>query len=354
MGEYGYFWFYLLLFAFLLQNAVLLHRRWPWGDRRRRVFANLSLLGLTVFGLFLAAEGILYLFWDTTDSAMALLTSRRWIDRHVRFNSLDYRGREIPFSTPWDGRTLRILALGDSVTFGHGISREEDRYPDLLEAALRRAGIPAQVYNASRMGWNSTGEKELLRMMANGGVRFDLVLLGYTFNDLENHLQGFDIRREHDAIKNIDGPLAPLLRRSLFLDLVRYAYLSARNRTLQGMDAVLAAAYADPGIWAAHTADLEEIASSLAAQGTGLAVVTFPFLMRPWPEYRFTAAHQALNRFWSERGVAHVDLLPVFVRHDVRELMVNRLDAHPNELAHRLAAEALTPLVLRHLGPLPR
>jgi lysophospholipase L1-like esterase len=43
------------------------------------------------------------------------------------------------------------------------------------------------------------------------------------------------------------------------------------------------------------------------------------------------------------------DLLPVLSKRRPTELTVNRLDAHPNELAHELAAEAIEQELLKDL-----
>lgn len=51
--------------------------------------------------------------------------------------------------------------------------------------------------------------------------------------------------------------------------------------------------------------------------------------------------------------MTHVDLLPAFERHPARSLQVGILDAHPNELAHRLAAAEIAPALSKLVGTLP-
>jgi hypothetical protein len=57
-----------------------------------------------------------------------------------------------------------------------------------------------------------------------------------------------------------------------------------------------------------------------------------------WDRHLFDGVLDELDRFWRSRGVANVDLRRDFGAHPVAELVVGRLDSHPNELAHRLAA----------------
>ena len=51
---------------------------------------------------------------------------------------------------------FRILALGDSLTAGYGLPRE-DAFPEKLEMALRAQGIKAQVVNAGVSGDTTAG-----------------------------------------------------------------------------------------------------------------------------------------------------------------------------------------------------
>ncbi|MEQ1878014.1 MAG: GDSL-type esterase/lipase family protein, partial [Bdellovibrionia bacterium] len=58
-----------------------------------------------------------------------------------------------PTLKPPEGDKFRILCLGDSVTFGQRISKEEQTYPSVLEKLLNeRAGVGVQVINASSPG----------------------------------------------------------------------------------------------------------------------------------------------------------------------------------------------------------
>ena len=70
-------------------------------------------------------------------------------------------------------------------------------------------------------------------------------------------------------------------------------------------------------------------------------MVTFPFLNALGPDYEYRFVHDKLERLWSELGVPHLDLLPVYERLPPSQVTVNRYDAHPNEYANRLAAEAI-------------
>src|SRR5204863_1476949 len=73
----------------------------------------------------------------------------------VHINALGLRGPEIE-RTPPVGRT-RILALGDSMTFGYHLE-EDETWPARLEALLRGAGRDVEVVNGGVGGWSIDSE----------------------------------------------------------------------------------------------------------------------------------------------------------------------------------------------------
>jgi hypothetical protein len=64
---------------------------------------------------------------------------------------------------------------------------------------------------------------------------------------------------------------------------------------------------------------------------------------------RFKSVHEQLDRYWKENGVPHLDLLATFSNLPPAKLVVNPHDAHPNEYAHALAAEAIDEFLKREI-----
>jgi len=101
----------------------------------------------------------------------------------VTINQLGFRDfRE--YDLKKSARTVRILVLGDSVTFGHG-SIFEHSYPFLLEQRLKawRPDVDWQVWNLGVPGYNTSQE---LAQLLEVGPRFDpdLVVVGFYENDI--------------------------------------------------------------------------------------------------------------------------------------------------------------------------
>lgn len=97
----------------------------------------------------------------------------------VEINSLGLRGAEIERKPP-PGRA-RVLALGDSMTFGFYLE-EEHTWPAQLEARLRERGADVEVVNAGVGGWSI--DSEVQYALERGlSLEPDHVLVGFCVND---------------------------------------------------------------------------------------------------------------------------------------------------------------------------
>ena len=72
---------------------------------------------------------------------------------------------------------LRIVALGDSLTSGHGLGRSH-AYPAVLEASLREAGLPYVVVNHGVSGDTTAGGLRRVRAALAEKPRILIVALG--------------------------------------------------------------------------------------------------------------------------------------------------------------------------------
>ncbi len=115
--------------------------------------------------------------------------------QEVRINAKGLRNREVPYEKPVG--TFRILALGDSWTFGFRVG-EEASYPRQLEGLLRERartrGVSAhyEVINAGVIGYSTEQEAHYLR---NEGYRFEpdlIVVAFYPVNDTHAKKSKYD------------------------------------------------------------------------------------------------------------------------------------------------------------------
>jgi len=269
-----------------------------------------------------------------------------WARRYVHLNHLGFRDVEHAVR-PTPG-TRRLLVIGDSFAEGAGIPRLEDRFGEQLGGRLAHAtGERWEVITASHPDYNTLQELAILQSVPP--YRPDVVVLVYVFNDID-YIHPVTPRSVlAEAPRNILQRLHPV--RVLFKNsyLFQAAYVRARLVSLS--DAAAEDPYGDTVAVRRHLADLARFV--VLAKRTGGVVGIVPF--------DHTVAADTVNRHRYERfaGRALAAGLPVwpigqaFEGWRLSQLIVNALDAHPNELANRLAAEAAQPQVLAALraGP---
>ncbi len=132
-----------------------------------------------------------------------------------------------PVQTAGEVRTRRIVAFGDSLTFGYNIP-QADSYPNQLQKKLDGAGYNYKVINQGVSG--DTTADGLLRVRAALSYEPDLVLLEFGANDflksqspetaqdnLEQMIKSFDDQNIKVVLLNIkQSPLLPLPNRDRF------------------------------------------------------------------------------------------------------------------------------------------
>ncbi len=107
---------------------------------------------------------------------------------------------------------------------------------------------------------------------------------------------------------------------------------------------------ANPG-WKRTQEYLLEMDRQLRQRRARLLVAPWPLLVGLEGRYPFESAHENIRRFCLAKGIAHRDLLPALRGWRSADLWVHPVDRHPNEIAQRLAAEALAPDVEKLIGP---
>jgi lysophospholipase L1-like esterase len=119
-------------------------------------------------------------------------TQTHW-DLTYATNSLGLRGPDRPFARPAEAPDLlRIVAIGDSMTFGQGVEFEET-FPSQLERLLRADDRRAEVINVSRIG---SGPESHFMMLREIGLRYDpdVVILNVFGNDASDDSQVSDLQ----------------------------------------------------------------------------------------------------------------------------------------------------------------
>jgi lysophospholipase L1-like esterase len=307
--------------------------------------ANLLLLlaGLALGLLAAEAAARLLLAQAGTGTGYAPVnTRRRW---GGPTNSRGYRDDEHALAKP--PGTRRLLALGDSFTWGVGVEFE-DAWPQRLQRMLaRRSGGRWEAVSLARPGMNTVEQAEQLEAEALAYAP-DVVVLGYCLNDSEDD-EAAELRRARDwealrSARQRGG--TPLVERSALVRVVAgrvRATLETRRRV-----ANYRAQYDDGYAgWRRGREALARMAAACRGRDVPLVVAVFPLFGNPLDgRYPFAALHGKVAAAAGEAGARVVDLLP-FYRELRPELLVvdGANDEHPNEIAHRIAANAMLPAV---------
>ncbi|MBW2244883.1 MAG: SGNH/GDSL hydrolase family protein [Deltaproteobacteria bacterium] len=244
----------------------------------------------------------------------------------VTINSTGQRG--IEFTRPKPDRTVRILMLGDSLTFGWGVENEHT-VTGRLASHLRRGGpdLDYEVVNAGVGNYNAAMSSHWMRAR---GMDFepDLVVFNFSFNDAETTPQ------------RMGGGLAEW----------SYAYVYFRGRLGEVARRVFGGAdwstyyrelYADDTAgWREAQEQLGLLAQFCKQQSVPLVLVNYPELheLDPYPLADVSNKIQALSR---RLGLPYLDLLDAIRSERPEALWITPGDPHPNAYADSLIADAL-------------
>jgi len=247
----------------------------------------------------------------------------------TRVSALGCRGAE---PGPRDAVDLRVVALGDSITFGAGVD-ESDTFEARLQGLLSRPGRPADVVNCGVSGFNLV--QSLRRYETDlAPLRPDVIVVGLFVDDLTA------------PYRMQDRSLATRLRGR-----------SAAWRAFElGGAWVFGMGLRDLPPWAADDADYQRVSTdrfatftaARAAEGIDVVAVVHPPLMNLDAMPGLRAHPELLDA--ARLATRWVSMQPVYeaaVGVDLPSLSIlpETSDPHPAARGHRLIAEALVPLV---------
>jgi lysophospholipase L1-like esterase len=339
-GAFGYLFDYILwwvLYLSLLLHTWCFFKLFPWKVYRKLGLSiGNGLVFLCLIGFVaLAGESYFRFACVQTDSFGVSLPARRWFALHTHLNSLGCRDREwSPIKPPG---IRRIAFVGDSFIYGWGIERTEDRFPDRIQSLFDgRSPGTVEVMNVAKPGWDTGAQLQPIQdMIARYGV--DEVVLCYVANDIEKLLPTTD---DFNPIRPPDAQFFNMDSSCLMDYLYRRIYLP-RIPSVRNYHDWLAEGYGDEGIWRRHQEQLNAIIGHCRENGVTLHVALLPFIRTSGDKFHIADLHALMRRFFEVNQTPVVDLYPAIAGLPAEDLVVNRVDAHPNERAHKLFAEAI-------------
>jgi lysophospholipase L1-like esterase len=275
----------------------------------------------------------------------------------VTTNSYGLRDEEFTLK-PLPG-VLRILCLGDSLTFGNGVAVSET-YPKRLEAILNASSgrLGYQVINAGVPAYDTWQEVAYLRQH---GLALDpaLVIVGFYANDIVPRPtktmipspNGGRPQETSDASVRSDAAnqVVYLLKRSRVLLFARERFRMLLNRVWMPLAVIHERSLlhgtrnevVEAGFREVSRA-FEELGGLGRVHGFGLLVVIFPMAEQVRAQYPNADYPARVEQIATENNIPVIDLLPDFLRASARgEPLFIEWDGHPTAWAHEIAARRI-------------
>lgn len=269
-------------------------------------------------------------------------------DFEYRHNSLGFRDVERTVEKP--AGTFRVVALGDSFTYGQGAGFDE-MWPSRLEALLNESLPDGARADVLRLGMRRFYPGTSRDVLAQVGLQFspDLIIVGVVPNDVvDTHLGpdavfvdelGF-LRRRSGAEFGTVGTWLFLHSHAMRIVLRRVTLMKQQADA----DVNWADVYREGGEheddWRTLERDLDSIATLGRTRGAETMVAVLP-MRGPWTEAS-AYPEQRLGRWAAAHDIGFVGLLePIRARAALGDTLFWPKDGHPSPAGHDLIARQL-------------
>lgn len=327
--------------------GVLVYRRRCKRLGHRLWFSGVAISIWITLAALTSAEFAFALLYDETDSIMLTNAAKRWVDIHVQYNESGFRDTVQLQSSPLPGHK-RIAFAGDSFTFGHGIKNVEDRFTNILHERMKaKTSGKVAVANIGLLGADIDRIIEVVYRQFERGVQIDTVVYVYCLNDVDRLQPEISDSKFWEIGRS--RPSFILFRDTYLFNFLYFRIQQARLPAIRDYFGFVKDFYDDDGMEGVTTR-LREFRALCERHDSELRVVIFPFVHNLGSDYPFTEVHQKLVDACQQENIPVFDLKPVLEARTEDGLTVNPYDAHPNELAHQLAADAILQNLLSDLA----
>jgi lysophospholipase L1-like esterase len=257
-------------------------------------------------------------------------------------NSFGLRGIDFPLNKPAGEK--RILAIGDSVTFGHLVS-EESTYPYFLQEYLQEAFVDTSL-RVINCGVSTYSTREELMFLQRKGIKYDpdIVILGFVLNDASIYARQNHLNKLRETLKHSETMVVLWeMRRNLF----RFHFVRAIGRLLKVIPGdqsksnirkkriqlnrdimYLESEDAIRG-WEITINELDEINNLLNDHQIGHVLVIFPTRYQLDENPIPNKPQERMMEFCRSNRIPFLDLLPTFINHNLDSLYMDQIHLKP-------------------------
>lgn len=252
--------------------------------------------------------------------------------------------QDFPHDAVKPANVFRIATIGDSFTFAPYM-QFTDTFPKKLEQMLNLSGgvRRAEVINYGVPAYSTSHEIPVVKTAIKEGA--DLILLQITLNDPEIKLHNpsgiTENMQDRFGQLNMTGNKAWLAAHWR-----TYGFIATRlhnSRTHQAYIDYFNDLFTNPRSWKQFADSMRAIVSMARESKTPVSAVVFPLFGLPMDErYPFYPLHEKIAQFMQGLGVPVLDVSAAYSGIPLERLQViPGVDRHPNEIAHRMAAEEI-------------
>lgn len=218
----------------------------------------------------------------------------------------------------------RIIILGDSVAYGHGVEAVQ-AFPQILERSMRASGRSVDVFNVALPGW-STRQERIAYERIGRKYKPTEVILAVCLNDLA------------ELQINLTKPPGFLLTLFKHSSAVRMA-LGASRREIGAVEELFTAPDADRvnNAFRLFFEEVRALRAAVTADGATFHIVVFPFRFQVEPPAPSPSVQRRLADFAAAQGIPFLDLLPALEKFDAPAGLFLDYD-HFNQIGHRQIA----------------
>ncbi len=307
---------------------------------------------------------ILLLAVGAVEIAFRYTMGKPWYERVVEEQTAKTRNRcrigESEFwlrSAPSFGAkpsdAYRILFLGDSFTYGVGLTSESETFVKRIVARLneRQTGSSSTTYEAFNGGipGSLTPQWVLLCDELLDAYDPDLVVAVFFLRDgltgitsigqinqirdgMRRYAKDSFLFRHSSTYRFFRAQRTQTVLAGMYLSQLQHGYLGDAEQTRQ---------------WRQAQADLLAIKRRALEVDARFAIVVFPVLFDLTPKYPLKDVCNEIVRFAEADEIPALSLLPAFMGRDAELLWVSPFNQHPNATGHAIAADGMIPFVER-------
>jgi lysophospholipase L1-like esterase len=286
----------------------------------------------------------------------------QWDGSYYEINTRGWRGPE--FQPSYASDELRVVAIGDSCTFGKAVE-EADSWPRQLERELQSrlgAARRVQVANLGVNGYSSRDYLEVLKTQAIE-VKPHVVVVGYCLNDFPNALKQVDaavFQGKESLRAQLSWDMREQLGRLALFRWLRASYYEFRRSEDLAQVELLAsrvvgdAANATAGM-DAERQRAEEMRAICIGAGAELVTMLFPYESQVYLDTAVAGPGPKLKTTMESIDVPFLDLASVFreslsTNGESQRLFVRGDRYHPNAEGYALVARSVAAQILARVA----